>query len=457
MSYFRSYFEKNNTIIKESRVNTAKNPTTEIFYGNLFSKFIFKINFTELQNKIDNGDLIINENTKHYLQMTNTIFGDEAFLGAKKGTGRDRDTAFDLILFEINEYWDEGVGFDYEYTEFDYTVGNKTYDTKPSNWYNRTNLSGWTINGIYDVSPTILETIHFDNGNENLNVDITNYVNQILLSGATNNGLGLAFSLPYQDIKSNREKSVSFFTKYTQTFFEPFVESVFYDNIQDSRNNFVEKFNQNLYLYVTKDSNYYNLDSNPLVNVYDSTNTIIPGLSGITTQHIKKGVYEVTFAISGVTCDGKKFFYDKWTNLSIDGQDIGDITLKFIPKPFSAKYKIGTSFNESKKYSIQYYGIKQNEKIIRGELRKVFLYFKSIDSTINTVIDETYYRIFIKEGRTNVIVHDWTILDKTNENSFFIDTSYMIPREYFIEIKANAFGEEIFYHDYIKFEIINEK
>ena len=33
MSYFRSYFEKNNTILKNSYVNTAKNPTTEIFYG----------------------------------------------------------------------------------------------------------------------------------------------------------------------------------------------------------------------------------------------------------------------------------------------------------------------------------------------------------------------------------------------------------------------------------------
>jgi hypothetical protein len=59
MSYFRSYFEKNNTIIKNLQVNTAKNPTTEILYGSSFSKFIFKIDLTDLQSKIDNGDLII--------------------------------------------------------------------------------------------------------------------------------------------------------------------------------------------------------------------------------------------------------------------------------------------------------------------------------------------------------------------------------------------------------------
>jgi hypothetical protein len=43
MSYIRSYFEKNNTIVKNSQVNTAKNPTTEIYYGGGFSKFILDI------------------------------------------------------------------------------------------------------------------------------------------------------------------------------------------------------------------------------------------------------------------------------------------------------------------------------------------------------------------------------------------------------------------------------
>ena len=31
-----------------------------------------------------------------------------------KGTGRKRATSFDLIVFVVPEYWDEGVGYDYE-------------------------------------------------------------------------------------------------------------------------------------------------------------------------------------------------------------------------------------------------------------------------------------------------------------------------------------------------------
>ena len=64
----------------------------------------------------------------------------------------------------------------------------------------------------------------------------------------------------------------------------------------------------------------------------------------------------------------------------------------------------------------------------------------------------------MKEGRTNVIVNDWTQLDTTvTENSFHLDTSYMIPREYFMEFKAKTHTEEIFYDEYVKFEILSEK
>jgi hypothetical protein len=82
---------------------------------------------------------------------------------------------------------------------------------------------------------------------------------------------------------------------------------------------------------------------------------------------------------------------------------------------------------------------------------------RSIDYPKSVLFDEVYYRMFIKEGNTNVIIHDWTALDTTNENSFVLDTSIYIPREYFIEIKGKTHTEEIFYDEYIKFEILSEK
>lgn len=455
MSYFRSYFEKNNTVLKKSYVNTAKNPTTEIFYGSLYSKFIFKVDFTNLQDKIDNGDLVVGPDTKHYLKMSNTVIGDSKLIGQSTGSGKNRAASFDLIVFEIPEYWDEGVGFDYEYSNNDIT-GNKTYNTGASNWFNRTSISGWTTEGIYSGT-TVVGTIPFDNGNENINLDITNYVNGIVLSGNTDYGLGISFDYPYLTMSTDNDQAVSFFSKYTQTFFEPFVETIFDDRIYDNRESFIGERQNNLYLYVTKGTNYYDLDDLPTVDILDSLQTPITGLTGLTTTKIRKGVYKVSFGITGVLCDGKRFFYDKWKGLTIDNIDISDVIQKFVPKPYTANYTIGSNPTKTQKYIMQFSGIKQNEKIIRGELKKIVLNLKSIEQPRTELFDDVSYRIFVKEGRTNVIVYDWTKTDVTNENSFFLDTSYLIPREYFMEFKAKTYTEEIFYDEYIKFEILSEK
>ena len=459
MSYFRSYFEKNNTLIKNTQVNTSKNPTTEIFYGSAYSRFLFKIDMVELQSMINNGDLVVDDNTRHYLKMTNTIFGDEGLKGQNRQTGRDRATSFRLELFEITEDWNEGYGFDYEDAGYDFTSGNKTFSEVPSNWFKKNTLSDWQTQGAYIGTGTTLTIVEFDNGNENLNVDITDYVNGILTGDTTNHGIGIKFVDDYETLNADVDRSVAFFTKYTQTFFEPFMESVFDDRINDNRQDFVEKTYQNLYLYVTKGTNFYDLDELPAVNILDSTNTEIPGLNDLTTTKIKKGVYQVTFGIDGdlFTCDGKRFYYDSWTNLSIDGASLSNVKQKFIPKPFTSKYTIGENQTELNRYSIQYFGINQNEKVKRGELRKIVVSFRSINSPKTVLFDEVYYRMFIKEGRVDVMVHDWTQIDKTNENSFMLDTSYLIPREYFLEIKGKTHSEEIFYNNYIKFEILSEK
>lgn len=457
MSYFRSYFEKNNTLLKESRVNTSKNPTTEIFYGSGFSKFIFKVDLSQLKEKVTNNELIIDSNTKHTLHLTNTIFGDEGLKGLNRTTGRDRATSFKLIIFKITQYWDEGIGFDYQDLSYDFVDGNKTYDERPSNWYYRTTMNPWNTAGIYSTSPTIIGEQTFDNGNEDLNVDITDYVN-LILEGGVNQGMGIAFDIVYQDLNVNRDQSVAFFTKYTQTFFEPYVESYFDDIIMDNRTNFLEKQNQNLYLYVTKGGNYYNLDNTPTVNILDPAKNSISELSGLSTTLVKKGVYKVTFSINNALCDSKRFFYDKWSNLSINNSDLPDVTQKFIPSPITNGFTIGENQTDLERYSFQFFGVKFGEKIKRGDIRKITITMRSINNPKTVILDELYYRMYVLEGRTQVNVHDWTLIDKANnENFFHFDTSFYIPREYHIELKGKTYTEEIHYKEPIKFEIVSEK
>jgi hypothetical protein len=236
------------------------------------------------------------------------------------------------------------------------------------------------------------------------------------------------------------------------------VETYSDDRIDDNRTNFAAGVDNNLYLYITKGTNFYNLDYLPVVNILDSTGTPISGLDPIPfVSRVKKGIYKITFGINGNICDGKKFFYDSWSDLIIDGISIPDVKQKFVPKPLLSQYTIGENQTELQRYKIQFYGIKQGEKIKRGDVRKVVVTFKSLDIQQSVLFDEVYYRMFIYEGKTNVTVHDWVLLDKTNENSFYFDTSNYIPREYHLEIKAKTHTEEIYYNENIKFEILSEK
>ena len=380
----------------------------------------------------------------------------------------------------------------YEYEEvYDYTTGNLTFDIRPSNWRNRTTNDPWTYEGVYTGSP--ITTIHFDNGDENIHADVTEFINTLItgtttitgttitgttitgitgttgttitgititgttIINTTNYGMGVSFDPSYMLVTNAIDQSVAFFTKYTQTFWEPYLETVFDDGIDDNRENFFIDVPRKLYLYVDHMGNRFDLDELPVVDIMSgATGPTIATLSGLTATKIRKGVYQVTFGLTGQLCDGKRFYYDKWCNLKVSGATFSCVTQKFIPKPFAAFFDIGSNNTDVDRYAIQFFGVKLNEKIKRGSTRKVVVTFRSINDPKSVLLDEVYYRIFVKEGKTQVNVFEWTKLDRTNENSFILDTAYMVPREYNIEIKARINSEDVFYRDEIKIEIISE-
>ena len=105
-----------------------------------------------------------------------------------------------------------------------------------------------------------------------------------MITGDTvNYGLGIAFEPLYEDLSSDVDQSVAFFTKYTQTFFEPYLETNFSDRIIDDRENFIEKTDQNLFLYVNKETNFFDLDEIPSVDILDSTKSPISPLIKVTS------------------------------------------------------------------------------------------------------------------------------------------------------------------------------
>ena len=98
----------------------------------------------------------------------------------------------------------------------------------------------------------------------------------------------------------------------------------------------------------------------------------------------------------------------------------------------------------------------QEKKKIIAEKLKPILKKYGVKGTLS-VQNHMSITLKIKEGKVDVLVHDWTLLDSTNQNYFMLDTMNYVPREYNVEIKARVNGEEIHYHETIKFEILSEK
>jgi hypothetical protein len=487
MSIHKSYFSRNNTLIYNSYTNTGRNPVTELFFGTTaisqypigYSRFIFDLDLDSLIAKLTNGVISTTCSTmKHTLRMTNTSNFDIELLNTFTSQGRLRATSFDLLLLRIPpinfdpslpQIWDEGVGYDFADLQYQYVITDRNYSTRPSNWFETTTIGVWEENGIYNnrnlslvpfSALTLVAEQHFEFGDENIEFDMTNEINGILnntISGVT--GWVIAYK-PQLELFSGLTDTyeVQFFTRHTQTFYEPHLDTSYNDLIEDDRNLFTLGKVNKLYLYLYEDGNPLNLDFLPLIDIIDNSGNPIPGLTGLTGCQRTQGVYEVTIPpLMGYKTPCT--FSDKWYNLSINGFPINPITNDFTLQPMKNSIQIGTSSQDPKIYGFDYYGIKQDEKIFNTDIRKVGVIIKQAYTT-NRLLPKVsaYYRVYVREGQTEVQVQDWTQINRTpNEYYFIFDTRDKIPNEYYIDIKVESSGEVNTYKRQIKFQIVNYK
>ena len=502
MSILRSYFSKNDTIISNLYTNTARNPVAELNFGASdlivpnfgFTRFLFDLDLTYLEEQIASGVISTGCTTgmTHILNMVNTSSFEDDLINTNMTNGRKRATSFDLILFRIPKYsgstgepqeWDEGVGFDYN----DYALtkngvsgqlsviqqnNNAAFSTRPTNWYQRSTLKNWSVPGLYDnrntltgltgcnySAITIVDVQHFELGNEDVSFDMTNEINSILngtLTGVT--GWGIAYVPDIENITGLTESySVAFFSKYTQTFYQPYLQTNYDDLIKDDRNLFLQNQTNKLYLYVYQNGDFVNLDNLPTVSIEDSAGDLV--VTGLSTCLITKGIYEVTVPNAFSAYTTPCMFYDVWSNLTINGQPVPNITNEFVLRPYTSGIQIGTISKEPEKFGFSYYGILQNEKILNTEIRKIGVVAKKLWTSQTLLMDiDVYYRVYVKEGTTEVQVQDWTPVNRTpNEYYFIFDMRDKIPNEYFVDIKVNTSGEKDIYKDTLQFQIVNKK
>jgi hypothetical protein len=500
MSILRSYVDKNNTIQSNSYVNTGRNPIIELNFGASdyivpnygYSRLLFNLDLELLRENIVSGVISTGCTTgmTHVLQMTNTSSFDNELLNTFMSNERRRATSFDLILFRIPKTsgttgnpqpWDEGVGFDYTDSNINQNSSNggstpityvdsRAFSTRPSNWYQTTTISGWSQSGVYNNKNegtvnfsglTIVARQHFELGNENINMDMSNEINGILngtITGVT--GWGVAYLPQIENITGLTDSySVAFFSRHTQTFYQPFLQTTYDDLVKDNRNLFLKSQENKLYLYVYQNGDYVNLDSDPVVRIEDRNGDAVAGMATLSTCLRTRGIYEVIvpngFSGSPTPCQ----YYDIWSGLTINGQPLPNVTNQFTLQQYSAGIHIGSMSKEPDIYGFDFYGILQDEKILNSDIRKVGVTIKKAYTGQVLLQDvSAFYRVYVREGTTEVLVQDWTPINRTpNEYYFIFDMRDKIPNQYYVDIQVNTSGQKDTYKKQLTFNIVNKK
>lgn len=467
MGIYRTYFDKNNTIISDKLINTGRNQVSELYYGDKVSRFLFYCDFSEIKKKVAEKEIIIENGVKHYLKIKNTSsFDVSQFLSESNNLvfdGNFRSSSFNLVLRLVDELWDEGMGYDFNKQPAEKNI-NRSYSEEPSNWYYRTQIEEFTTDGGINTLNNLAEQ-HFDQGNEDVLMDITDIVNTIITdsvitgetTGATSGttldyqGFCLKYSDDYENYQfaDGRTNVLGLFTRHTQTFFEPFIETVYDDLINDDRNAFYQNKKNRLFLYVNVNNRPTNLDALPVCTITNENYVV---------KQKTKGVYYIEITPSSNIFDTYVQYNDIWSNIIIDGVSRSDIKLTFVPIDDNEYYMIGSETNTPIPYGISLSGVKRGEKLYQGDIRKIFVNLRkpyTVDQ--KDVVTDIFYRLSVRQGTNVVELLDWTEVNRANNSNFFtIDTTWLIPQNYIVDIKVDRNGEVNIYNKELHFTVVGK-
>jgi hypothetical protein len=456
----RTYFDRNNTILHNSTTNVGRNPITELYYGgsgssDSYSRFIFQFDESRLKGLYEDATFNDLTKLKHTLRMTNTGAFDSELLGKSTCDGKARSCSFDLVVFPITQDWDEGNGYDYNDCN---VIGEVSQSNCPSNWFESGTNTSWSGgNGTYSGTQITLTSQHFEQGNENIEIDVTDIVNGYL-TGGTNYGLGIAYTQALEETTTTVKQYVGFFTRHTQTFYEPHIETIYDCHIKDDRNNFFLDKDNKLYLYVNLGGTPTNLDAIPGVTINDVNEELFLTIEPSGVTHVSKGVYCIDLNIPSNDYGDCAQFTDIWTGIIINGNARPDVELDFVVKGSEGYFNIGDNSETAKKIGLSVTGVKLDERVYRGDIRKVRVSAR-IPYTINQkqAVDSLKYRLYVKEGRNEFTVIDFQDIEMTNnDNYFLLDTASLTPGTYYLDIKAESNLEVTTTKEVISFDIVSQ-
>ena len=345
MAIKRYYASKDNTITnafeenlktRATDANMGASDILEVFsiYGQASSasaeasRVLIKFDCTASTNSIQAdrtaGDIPASGSVSFYLRLYNAPHGQTL------------PKSYTMDVSAISGSWTEGTGLDMELYK----------DKGSSNWVSSSDGNTWTTTGgDYFTDTSSSFTASFDDGTEDIELDITPLVEQWLSSSnlgqKEDEGVGVRISSTYETA-TRSYYTKKFFARGTEFFFKkPCIEARWNSSIKDSRGRFYYSSSlatpqeniQTIYLY-----NYFrgrlrnipSIGSGPIyVNIYSGSSGVPTGTpitlvsdgvhvssdspTFVTGGYVSTGIYSASFAMTAASTPLETVF-DVWNN-----------------------------------------------------------------------------------------------------------------------------------------------
>ena len=440
--------EKDNTITNAYKSNLTSRATgsnmglsdsLEVFriYGQQdsgsseLSRVVIQFPMSGITTDRTNGVIPASGNVSFYLRMFN----------AEHPFTVPRD--YNLIVSTISRAWDEGTGLDMD----DYS------DSGSCNWTAASSASSgvtsWsTAGGDYEAEPRF--TGSFEQGIEDLEIDVSDAVERWIAGSRTNYGFGIRLENETAFSSSYTKK---FFARGSEFFFKrPVIEARWDSATRDDRGNFffssslaTSEDNLNtLYLYNYVRGRLRNIpdigtgqiyvsiysgsadNSEPsgsrIVKVADGTHVISGNPYVITGGYVSTGIYSASFALTAAA-NPLTTAFDVWHSG----------TTQFATSSFSPKKLESLAYNPYSKYVINITNLR--DRYYRNETAQFRLYSrqKNWQPTIYVKASEVPENFLIESGAFKVtrLVDNLDVVPFGTGSNNHTQLSYDVSGSYF--------------------------
>jgi len=256
------------------------------------ARTLLQFGVAELSGKIYEDLIIPSSSVSYVLKMFDVKHEDSV------------PESYDLFVYPLSQSWDEGSGID----------DDNDRDTGVANWEQATSTTDWTLTGSDFLTTEFGSgSQHFDQGQEDLEVDITDIVVNWLTGTLEENGVVVKLGGTEESGTTDYFRKV-FHGRETKFIDKmPYIEARWSDVQKDNRGNFAINQSSNLYLYNFVRGELVDLTEPITARVQDHSDVVSASFSSsITATKVETGIYSASFTVAPAAFPFSSSWRDVW-------------------------------------------------------------------------------------------------------------------------------------------------